>query len=478
MGGSSSRPPSVASNHLSEPILNSGEDEAEIRESSNRLQDQPDYRDGREWVADLADEYDYCMVFPPGGEYMDHYIPNLAGFGLEMFCYKEKFGKGNLFVLIRAPVKVLRTYADQNNFMLLMDEQLLERTAHQGFPPQIAPIEIAHDPSVIRYRPYEFIYCKYSQRIDENIYYREPGDAHPFARDVIRLKILALLMESRPHQGGENLKLKRYLRYGRILGIFPLHDSVKKKALQHAWLRKWLPWRMPFLRIKEYMGEKVGLYYVFAGHYNRFLLIPAIVGVPIQIAVFYYDGKAFNYDGMNDAPFLPFYSFFVSLWAIFMLEFWKRRERRTALEWGTSGQEAHDVPQPEFRGERMRSFIDGSENYLHFPTSTRNTYTAQSALAIVGLTLLVIGLVASLYYLKDYIETQGVPPSDAQTLASTINSIQIQIANWGYTFLATELTNRENHRTQARYDDALVVKIFVFQFINRFVNICLLLVAC
>ena len=56
------------------------------------------------------------------------------------------------------------------------------------------------------------------------------------------------------------------------------------------------------------------------------LTVPAIVGVPLQLAVFI----------LNDysAVFLPVYSYFIALWAIFMLEFWKRKQSRISLEWG------------------------------------------------------------------------------------------------------------------------------------------------
>ena len=50
------------------------------------------------------------------------------------------------------------------------------------------------------------------------------------------------------------------------------------------------------------------------------------MGVPLQLAVFI----------LNDysAVFLPVYSYFIALWAIFMLEFWKRKQSRISLEWG------------------------------------------------------------------------------------------------------------------------------------------------
>jgi hypothetical protein len=60
--------------------------------------------------------------------------------------------------------------------------------------------------------------------------------------------------------------------------------------------------------------------------------------LPFQIAVFV----------INDysAPFLPPYSFFISLWAVVMLEFWKRKEKRIALQWGTIDFENNEVDRP------------------------------------------------------------------------------------------------------------------------------------
>lgn len=465
-------------NSIDDPlvVMNGGEARWELSDASysKNMDDGEEAADDHVWMSDLADEYDYCMVFPPIKEgehhYLNDYTETLQGLGLEIFCYKEKEGDGNIIVLIRAPVNVLRSYADKHNFKMLMDEKHLEAACKTGNLPGIKPIEIQHFDSVIHYRPYELIYCKYSQRIDESLYYREESDTHPFQREVIRLKILSLIIESRPHWNGENIKLKRYVKYQRILGVFALHDAARKKSLAKDWLRLGtMPWRAPFHKIKEYFGEKLGLYYIFMGHYNRFLLIPAVVGMIVQIGVFCWQPSDI-YAGFNTAPFLPFYSLFVSLWAIFMLEFWKRREKRMALEWGTADITKSDVLQPEFRGDRIKSFVDGSEGYLHFPTSTRNKYVFQSSLAIFGLTCLVVGVVASLYTIKQELVKAGVPVAEAQTYASVFNSVEIQATNLLYTFIANELTRRENHRTQAKYDDSLIVKIFVFQFINSFTS--------
>jgi hypothetical protein len=40
------------------------------------------------------------------------------------------------------------------------------------------------------------------------------------------------------------------------------------------------------------------------------------------------------------------YSLGLAIWAIFMLEYWKRREKTLALEWGMVGYESHELNRP------------------------------------------------------------------------------------------------------------------------------------
>ena len=74
---------------------------------------------------------------------------------------------------------------------------------------------------------------------------------------------------------------------------------------------------------QEYFGEKIGLYFRFVQHYTHWLLILAVIGVPLQLYEFI----------VNDysIPFLPIYSFMVAIWNVMMLEHWKRSQKRQAL---------------------------------------------------------------------------------------------------------------------------------------------------
>ena len=54
---------------------------------------------------------------------------------------------------------------------------------------------------------------------------------------------------------------------------------------------------------------------------------------------------------------------------------------------------------------------------------------------------------------------------------AAINLVLILVFNYIYKFLAIWLTGKELHRTQAEFDDALTLKIYLFQFVNYYASI-------
>lgn len=318
---------------------------------------------------------------------------------------------------------------------MLLDPKEVEQQLETGDAEKsISPVTIAHRPEVTHYLPYQYIYGKYSRKVGERLYWTEDGYDHPF-REITRLKLEALLLEARPHHKKENLKIRRYLRSGWMTAVFPLHNRAHTEILMMKW-KQFPMQKLPLDDLKEYFGEKVALYFVFMEHFTSFLLIPAVIGIPLQIAVF----------ATNDysAPFLPFFSFFMALWAICMLEFWKRREKTTALSWGMLDFENTEVDRADFRGEVIPSFIDGSE-MRYFSSKKRKALLWQSIMGVVTLVVLVVGVVVGIYLLR-YAVATDVGDSNAQTIASIANAVQIQVVNYIYSFIANALSERENHR--------------------------------
>jgi len=151
-----------------------------------------------------------------------------------------------------------------------------------------------------------------------------------------------------------------------------------------------------------------------------------------------------------------------------MLEYWKRREFSLQLAWGTSDLELLDVVRPEFIGTEIRSYVDGSK-YIYFPPSEHRCLVLQSSLAITAIILLLLGLVVGIYVAR-YNLYDHIGGSNAQILASLMNSTLIAVANPLYYSFAIYLTGLENQRTDAAFYNAMVAKLFVFQFINSYAS--------
>lgn len=60
--------------------------------------------------------------------------------------------------------------------------------------------------------------------------------------------------------------------------------------------------------------------------------------------------------------------------------------------------------------------------------------------------------------------------SNAQVVASVVNVIQIQLLTFLFDYLAFMLTDLENNRTDVIYEDSMIVKLFLFQFVNNYAS--------
>lgn len=140
-------------------------------------------------------------------------------------------------------------------------------------------------------------------------------------------------------------------------------------------------------------------------------------------------------------PAMPFFSLFIAMWAICMLEFWKRNQKKTALEWGMIGYEDEQVDRPEYRGDPLppgqpyyKSYIDGSP--MVFASPKKHSFLMQQSFSvIITFTLIVLGAVTSIYVIRSTLYTTSANDY-AQYIASVMNSIQITIFNILYSNLA------------------------------------------
>jgi hypothetical protein len=126
---------------------------------------------------------------------------------------------------------------------------------------------------------------------------------------------------------------------------------------------------------------------------------------------------------------------------------------------------------PEFEGVIEKSPIDGSD-VQYFPRKEFFFRLFLSTNIISVLIMVVLCVVAGIFALRITLSrTSALTVGGVQLggiITAIINAVQIQVLNAIYNTIAIKLTEYENHRTNTEYEDALIAKTFIFQFVNSF----------
>jgi hypothetical protein len=452
--------------------------QAEISDMRSRIIDKPGaFRAVNHY------NWDYVMVF--GIRYEDDHqfsayqkkfsvkeiLNRLAAGGMETRMYYS-VQRDEVYCKIRCPLDRLEREADRIDYKLLFDSNALRSTCLHGRPGKWSSISIQDEHNVSPLEPYEYIYApyEYNSKELEHMYtlYGSSVDKIPF-RGVDRLKLMYNIMVSKRGDGGCNLDVVRLLKEKCMLAFYPLHDKEEKRSLLHKWLKYYqLPWNQPIDEVKDYFGEKIGLYFLWLGHYTTWLLPASVCGILAWIDV------ALNGNDPN-VPGTAIFAVFVGLWTTMFTEFWKRKQARYAMMWGMTGFEEEEQTRPQFKGLRSTSAVDGRPVDF-FPKKEANKRLVMSSLIIGFLICIVVLAVAAIFILKNWMTAQGdtflvLGIDFASIVPSLVNAIQIQIMNMIYGSIAIRLNDLENHRTDTAYEDNLIAKTFMFQFVNSYASL-------
>lgn len=419
---------------------------------------------------DFASNFDYVMVFPmdkgSDGKYTQTakskaVVHAIIAKNIQTFSYLSVQGD-ELIVLLRCDADKLQRFTDKIDYELELDPAKAQELLEAGNPAkQISPVTINGDKKFSPVPVYSYLYGKYDNNVNQDLYRRHPAQGNRVFKESIRLKMLYYILEAPNRLGGCNISLSDLFREKQLLALYPLHHLVHGQRLKTQLTSLFsTPWSIPFELVKEYFGEKIGLYYCFLGNYTKFLLYPSFVGFLCQLVVW----------GTNDysSPVLPFFAVFMCIWSIVMLEYWKREEQLIAMRWGMLKFEQTEPDRPEFHGETIESFIDGSP-MMYFPKASYKRRIQFSFFIIMTMVLLVVGVVASIYVIRFALQSGPTAPY-ASLVASVLNTVQITVFNMIYNNVASRLTDYENHRTDTEYEDSMIVKLFAFQFINSYAS--------
>lgn len=244
--------------------------------------------------------------------------------------------------------------------------------------------------------------------------------------------------------------------------MFPLHERSALENLKKKWV-KTLFSPQPLDEISEYFGVKIAMYFAWLGHYTRSLTVPAIVGFVFWIWL----GTA--NENWKDIAYVLF-SLFNVLWACVYLETWKRYSNVLAYKWGTLDQrdELLVEPRPLFQGEMGVSAVTGRPE-PQYAAWRRRVWRHCVSFPLIALCL-TVGAAATFALLRtqEWWETNivycsWIPRAFLAIIIAVEEEVYARIARW--------LNDKENYRLETKYENHLIVKISLFQFVNSFMSL-------
>ncbi|KAG6976300.1 hypothetical protein JG688_00001510 [Phytophthora aleatoria] len=311
-----------------------------------------------------------------------------------------------------------------------------------------------------KYQPFYRRYpIKWEQKKEETLFSQK--DRIRLAEGIVERHINADALEAAGYLEGQ---------------MFALHDPKALHDLRHSWALHWTMLYQPLHKIRYYFGEKIALYFAWLEFYTKMLVFPAVAGV---ITFVYIEARQAVTGTNQQGYILIAFAVFVVLWSSLFSELWKRKNGLLDSLWGLSGLQESFRYRPQFRGTKSYHPVTDAEEVTFESKIKRQRAFLVSVLVVTLMVGIVIVALFGLFVLKhwinnsDNLENNNISAKYQTPLTfgvTVVNAIQILVLNTVYRNVARKLNELENHRTDAEYENYLVIKVFLFQFCNSFAS--------
>uniref|UniRef100_UPI00398EAC39 anoctamin-7-like n=1 Tax=Pristiophorus japonicus TaxID=55135 RepID=UPI00398EAC39 len=168
----------------------------------------------------------------------------------------------------------------------------------------------------------------------------------------------------------------------------------------------------------------------------------------------------------------PLFGLFICLWGTIFLETWKRRNTELVYEWDVENYENDELVRPEFYGTEPDP-ITGEPEAVYSVSRQRLKLMLSLSVGIVMVGCVFISVLAVVIY-KTWARLRVTTANSFESfllttlVSSLLNALSITVLRKVYKIIAVKMTDWENYRTQTDYNDALIIKLFAFQFANSY----------
>ncbi|KAB1272542.1 Anoctamin-5 [Camelus dromedarius] len=463
---------------------------------------------------------------------------NLRKTGLELETEDKRNSEDGktYFVKIHAPWEVLITYAEVLGIKMPIKESDIPRADKIPFSYMLGPLKL---PRNVKHPHPEYFTAQFTRHRQELFLIEDESSFFPSSA---RNRIVYYILSRCPfgvEDGKKRFGIERLLNSNTYSSAFPLHDGQywkpsepsnpanERYILHQNWARlSYFYKEQPFHLIKDYYGEKIGIYFVFLGFYTEMLFFAAVVGLACfiygllsmrdssssteicdpniggQIIMCPLCDHVCDFWRLNstclaskvshlfDNESTVFFAIFMGIWVTLFLEFWKQRQARLEYEWDLVDFEEEQQQlqlRPEFEAmcthRKMNTVTKEMEP--HMPLCNRIPwYFLSGATVTLWMSLVIACMVAVIVYrlsvfatFASFVESEAslkhvksflTPQITTSLTGSCLNFIVILILNFFYEKISAWITKMELPRTYQEYESSLTLKMFLFQFVNYY----------
>lgn len=453
--------------------------------------------------------YRYCIVIPEQYQSLSDYFLKLLSdndFDVQKFFSEDK-NKRNIFLCL----------SQKNEEKLLREAQNLKiKKVYNG------PDKIEHDKDlglpkeVIEYEKLKpFVYAQRNDFLPDKAYdefydligQKKESKSERWGLDLFTesemLHIEKSILENIPVPDTENIEnefckllkennitlpphlldsssiFQTLINLNVITDYFPLHvsnfpEKIIKKTLFN--------FRVPYRLIRSYFNDHVSLYFAWTYHYTRLLVIPAFLSIFLFIFM-----KLFPQGTKN---FLTLYAILICVWTQFFSVYWNRKTSELKIEWDNYS-DTYDKEnlRKEFKGEYKKSLVTGKYEKFY---SNRQRLVQYFFSFIFSQTILSLSFMVNVAFLnlkgdignrKDsflYIHSLNKfsnkgsifeVGSTANQIVGIVQVLLLTVLNLLNGKVSIITTNLENHKVKSTYENSLILKRFVFEFLNCFFSL-------
>ncbi|KAF0688929.1 Aste57867_19533 [Aphanomyces stellatus] len=311
-----------------------------------------------------------------------------------------------------------------------------------------------------KYRPYQYLHMPFRRQLGAwQEVYATPSADSAFT-PVQRMTLIESMLQ-------RLVNVDWLVAQHVLTGAYPLHDVVEQEQLK----KEWISWTLaqPLDHIRDYFGDNVGMYFALLSHGTKWLILATVVGV-----VFFVWQTIYSF-GDLERIYVPAFGVFMILWATLWLKHWTRAQSILKMQWGLytalDGARRHRSPvRAAYTGDFIRNPITG-QKMKYFQKNARLVRWVLGWLVLGAFLAVALGGQALVFY----IALRHTTVAYVSLGTALVQALWILTMKIVYNHCSVWLIEYENHRTEASYEVAYVLKAGVFHGLNSFAALLFLL---